>query len=88
MTKLLREPPGWLLPPSTDPAGPTLALMVATVLLVEDDPTVSGVVEAYLRKAGYDAVVTGDGETALEQWVQRRPDVVRARHHASRHVRA
>ena len=50
--------------------------MVATVLLVEDDPTVSGVVEAYLRKAGYDAVVTSDGESALQQWVQRRPDVV------------
>lgn len=57
-------------------AGPRLRLMVATVLLVEDDPTVSGVVEAYLRKAGYDAVVTSDGETALQQWVQRRPDVV------------
>jgi DNA-binding response OmpR family regulator len=50
--------------------------MVATVLVVEDDPTVSGVLSAYLRKAGFDPVVATDGPSALLEWTQRRPDVV------------
>ncbi len=50
--------------------------MVATVLVVEDDATVSGVLSAYLRKAGFDPVVAGDGQSALQEWSQRRPDVV------------
>ncbi len=50
--------------------------MVATVLVVEDDATVSGVLSAYLRKAGFDPVVASDGPSALQEWAQRRPDVV------------
>ncbi len=50
--------------------------MVATVLVVEDDATVSGVLSAYLRKAGFDPIVAGDGPSALQEWSQRRPDVV------------
>ena len=50
--------------------------MVATVLVVEDDPTVSSVLSAYLRRAGFDALVADDGPTALQEWRQRRPDVV------------
>lgn len=50
---------------------------VATrVLIVDDDPTVSNVVSAYLTKAGYEARVVGDGLTAVEAWQQWRPSVV------------
>jgi DNA-binding response OmpR family regulator len=50
--------------------------MVARVLVVEDDSTVSGVLSAYLRKAGFDLRIAADGATALQDWTQWRPDVV------------
>jgi len=50
--------------------------MVASVLVVEDDPTVTSVLVAYLRKAGFEPVVATDGPSALLEWTQRRPDVV------------
>jgi len=53
------------------------ALAVATrVLVVDDDPTVSNVVSAYLTKAGYDARVVADGIAAVEVWQQWKPSVV------------
>jgi DNA-binding response OmpR family regulator len=50
--------------------------MVATVLVAEDDPTVSGVLQAYLIQAGLTAIVCAEGPTALAEWTRRRPDVV------------
>ncbi|HVD23748.1 MAG TPA: response regulator transcription factor [Lapillicoccus sp.] len=50
--------------------------MVATVLVAEDDPTVSGVLQAYLVQAGLNAIVCAEGPTALAEWTRRRPDVV------------
>lgn len=50
--------------------------MVAKVLVVEDDSTVSGVLSAYLRKSGFDLRVAADGPSALSEWTQWRPDVV------------
>ncbi|MEO7059060.1 MAG: response regulator transcription factor, partial [Lapillicoccus sp.] len=50
--------------------------MVASVLVVEDDPTVSSVLTAYLRKSGFDPLIATDGPSALQEWTQRRPDVV------------
>jgi DNA-binding response OmpR family regulator len=44
--------------------------------VVDDDPTVSSVVSAYLSHAGYDARVVGDGLAAVEAWQQWRPSVV------------
>ena len=46
------------------------------MLVVEDDPTVSSVLSAYLRKAGFDPRVAADGPTALQEWRQWLPDVV------------
>ena len=46
------------------------------MLVVEDDPTVSGVLVGYLRRAGFDPVVAADGPTALQEWSRVRPDVV------------
>jgi len=50
--------------------------VVAKVLVVEDDSTVSGVLSAYLRKAGFEPRVAADGPTALQEWRQWLPDVV------------
>jgi DNA-binding response OmpR family regulator len=50
--------------------------VTARVLVVEDDRTVSGVVEAYLRKAGLEPRVVADGLEALDVWQQWRPDLV------------
>ncbi len=46
------------------------------MLVVEDDPTVSGVLEAYLVRAGFSTTVATDGATALADWTRTRPDVV------------
>lgn len=50
--------------------------MVAKVLLVEDDSTVSSVLSAYLRKAGFEPRIAADGASALQAWRQWKPDVV------------
>jgi DNA-binding response OmpR family regulator len=50
--------------------------MVATVLVVEDDATVSSVLSAYLRRAGFESLLAVDGVSALQQWRERKPDVV------------
>ncbi len=50
--------------------------MVATVLVVEDDTTVSSVLSAYLRRAGFESLLAVDGVSALQQWRERKPDVV------------
>ncbi|MEP7035422.1 MAG: response regulator transcription factor [Dermatophilaceae bacterium] len=50
--------------------------MVARVLVVEDDSTVSSVLSAYLSKAGFDPRIAADGATALQDWTQWKPDIV------------
>jgi DNA-binding response OmpR family regulator len=47
-----------------------------TILVVDDEPTVTEVVSLYLKRAGYDVVVADDGETALEILEQHSPDLV------------
>ena len=47
-----------------------------TVLVVEDDPTVADVVQAYLRDAGMTVEHTADGVTALAVAARLRPDLV------------
>ena len=49
---------------------------VARVLVAEDDPTVSGVLVAYLAKVGRDPVACADGPAALAAWTRLRPQVV------------
>ena len=76
MTNALRAAPVGLPSCRVGPVGASLAKVVAIVLVAEDDPTVSGILLAYLRRAGFDAVVCADGPTALAEWTRRRPDVV------------
>ena len=46
------------------------------VLVVEDEPTIAEVVARYLRRAGYDTQVVGDGAAALAAVGGHRPDLV------------
>jgi DNA-binding response OmpR family regulator len=46
------------------------------VLVVDDDPTVSSVVAAYLRREGFEPQVVEDGRAAADAWDRWKPDVV------------
>jgi DNA-binding response OmpR family regulator len=47
-----------------------------TILVVDDDPTVSEVVSIYLKRAGYQVAVAGDGQAALDILERERPALV------------
>jgi len=47
-----------------------------TVLVVDDEPTITEVVSRYLQRAGYEARVAADGPTAIHAAGQERPDLV------------
>lgn len=48
----------------------------ATILVVDDDHTVSEVVSIYLQRAGYEVIVACDGEEALEMLESQSPHLV------------
>jgi diguanylate cyclase (GGDEF)-like protein/PAS domain S-box-containing protein len=48
----------------------------ATVLVADDDESVRTLVRAALEQIGFDVCEAGNGAEALEQFVQRRPDIV------------
>ncbi|HEX8632480.1 MAG TPA: response regulator transcription factor [Catenuloplanes sp.] len=50
--------------------------MAQRILVVDDDPTVSDVVQRYLEHAGYQVVSAGDGAAALSSLAARPPDLV------------
>jgi two-component system response regulator ResD len=47
-----------------------------SVLVVDDEPTITEVVSRYLERAGYETRIAGDGPTALQQAGAERPDLV------------
>ncbi|HEX3802506.1 MAG TPA: response regulator transcription factor [Solirubrobacteraceae bacterium] len=47
-----------------------------TVLVVDDEPTITEVVCRYLQRAGYRTAIAADGAQALEAATERRPDLV------------
>jgi len=47
-----------------------------TVLVVDDEPTITEVVSRYLQRAGYEARVAADGPTAIQAAGQEPPDLV------------
>jgi two-component system response regulator ResD len=55
-------------PPASEPR--------ASVLVVDDEPTIGEVVARYLERAGYRTRVAGDGPTALALCAQSPPDLV------------
>lgn len=50
--------------------------MPQRVLLVDDDPIVVDMVGRYLKSQGFDTFAVGDGQSALEQVEEIRPDLV------------
>ena len=50
--------------------------VVPRVLVIDDDATVSGVVAAYLERAGIDAEVAADGVAGIAAATRARPDIV------------
>lgn len=46
------------------------------VLIVEDDPNLSDVVERYLRRDGFDVELTNNGESGVERALEWLPDLV------------
>lgn len=48
----------------------------ALILVVEDEPSIAEVVELYLRRAGFNVKVVGDGQAALDAVDRRMPDLV------------
>jgi two-component system response regulator ResD len=48
----------------------------ASVLVVEDEPTIAEIVARYLRRANYDTRVARDGREALAAAAEERPDLV------------
>jgi two-component system alkaline phosphatase synthesis response regulator PhoP len=49
---------------------------MTTVLVGDDEPQIAEIARDYLRLAGFDVIVTGDGVRALEAARGRRPDLV------------
>ena len=49
---------------------------MATILAVDDDPTIQQLLVVNLELEGYDVIVAGDGEEALERIRSDRPDAV------------
>jgi len=47
-----------------------------TVLVVDDEPTITEIVSRYLERAGYDAAVAADGLEAIRVASERDPDLV------------
>lgn len=48
----------------------------ASILVVEDEPSIREVVTLYLQRAGYQVTCVADGATALESLVKETPDLV------------
>jgi two-component system response regulator ResD len=48
----------------------------ATILVVDDEPSIREVVSLYLRRAGYEVLVAADGQAALDALEAHRPDLV------------
>jgi len=47
-----------------------------TILVVDDEPTVTEVVSIYLKRAGYRVIVASDGQSALDVLESQSPDLV------------
>jgi two-component system, OmpR family, response regulator ResD len=50
--------------------------LAQTILVVDDEPTISQVVASYLRRDGFRAVTAADGPSAVEAAREHRPDLV------------
>lgn len=58
------------------PSAPVAGERRGTVLVVDDEPTITEVVSRYLRRAGYRAATAADGAEAIAAAADARPDLV------------
>ena len=49
---------------------------MATIVCVEDEPAIRGLIAAELADAGYDVVEAGDGKQGLDMILEQSPDLV------------
>ena len=69
----------WMAGRAQTPAAATTKegrLRVPEVLIVEDEPSIAEVVGVYLERAGFHVRMAADGETAMEEYAAREPDLV------------
>ena len=57
-------------------AGPTMAVAMTRVLIVDDEPAIVRLVRDYLERAGFDVSTAANGEEALQLFTRERPDLV------------
>ena len=50
--------------------------MAKTILIVEDDPNISELVQMYLEKEGYTVSIVNDGESAVKSFGEIQPDLM------------
>lgn len=48
----------------------------ALIMVVEDEPSIAEVVSLYLRRAGYQVIITNDGQDALEAMGRQMPELI------------
>ena len=51
-------------------------MRIFKILIVEDEPSISEAVEAYIKRAGYDTLTAFDGQEALKLWQEQQPDLI------------
>ena len=50
--------------------------MSKTILIIEDEEAIQGVVKAFLEAEGYNVVLAGDGLEGMEKFHEHRPDLI------------
>jgi two-component system response regulator ResD len=62
--------------PSDKPSAEATGARTATVLVVDDEPTIVEIVGRYMERAGFETYTAGDGYRALDAASEHRPDLV------------
>jgi DNA-binding response OmpR family regulator len=62
--------------PSDKPQSAAPAAKTATVLVVDDEPTIVEIVGRYMERAGFETYTAADGYRALDAATEHRPDLV------------
>ena len=64
------------MPSPSDRSPPPAAAKTATVLVVDDEPTIVEIVGRYMERAGFETYTAADGYKALDAATEHRPDLV------------
>jgi len=49
---------------------------MTTILIIEDEQELSNILEAYLKRSGYDVILADRGDRGLDLWKKHHPDLV------------